>query len=290
MDSIFTEWPGGSLESALRLGGLVLLSYALVLWFSAIIWTYSDIRHRTPDLISQAIAVLLVAVFNVPGLVIYLVIRPQTTIADAYERSLETEAVLHELQLTANSCQTCRRPVDDDFNICPHCRTVLRESCRSCARSIRTSWVACPYCATDRPIPIPPEPRRQPRRGRQERVQAERSARTQPLERPRRSDQTPSLQPTAADSGPAEQPAQAAPAQQATQPTQAQPSPVPPRPVAPVQPAAAPAQPGSAKQQPAAAPAQPRPEPAQPGSAKQQPAAAPAQPATPRPSPSPREG
>ena len=104
---------------------------------------------------SQVIAVLLVSVFNVPGLVVYLVIRPQTTLADAYERSLETEAVLHELQLTASSCQACRRPIDDDFNICPHCRTVLREGCRSCGRAIRTSWLACPYCATDRPVARP---------------------------------------------------------------------------------------------------------------------------------------
>ena len=67
------------------------------------------------------------AVFNVPGLVVYLVIRPQTTLADAYERSLEAEAILHELQLTANACQNCRRPIDDEFNVCPHCRVVLRE-------------------------------------------------------------------------------------------------------------------------------------------------------------------
>ena len=211
MTDLFSEWPGGSLESALRLGGLILLSYTLVLWFSAIIWTYSDVRHRTSDQISQLIAVLLVAVFNVPGLVVYLVIRPQNTIADPYERSLESEAILHELQLTANSCQTCRRPVDDDFNICPHCRTTLRESCRNCARSIRTSWVACPYCATDRPIPVPPEPQPQrqqkPGRERQERPrterQTERAARSQPLEPQRRSDELqPAADPTGGDTSP----------------------------------------------------------------------------------------
>ena len=148
--TFLVSWPGGSLDSALRLGALILLSYALVLWLSAVVWVYRDIRNRTTDQVSQLIAVVLVAVFNVPGLVVYLVIRPQTSLADAYERSLEAEAILHELQLTANSCQSCRRPIDDDFNICPHCRIVLREPCRSCGRLIRTSWSACPYCATDR--------------------------------------------------------------------------------------------------------------------------------------------
>ncbi len=226
MTDLFNEWPGGSLESALRLGGLILLSYALVLWFSAIIWTYSDVRHRTSDQISQLIAVLLVAVFNVPGLVIYLVIRPQATIADPYERSLESEAILHELQLTANSCQTCRRPVDDDFNICPHCRTTLRESCRNCARSIRTSWVACPYCATDRPIPVQPEPQPQrqarPRRQRQERPrterQTERAARSQPLDPQRRSDTLQPADPNGAEASPL-------PARPQAQPSATQPAP-----------------------------------------------------------------
>ena len=157
MTSFLLSWPGGSLESTLRLVAMLLIAYALVLWLSAVVWTYRDVRNRTTDPTSQVVAVLLVAVFNLPGLIVYLVIRPQATLADAYERSLEAEAILHELQLTANSCQNCRRPIDDDFNICPHCRTVLREPCRSCARAIRTSWTACPYCASDR-VPTRTQP------------------------------------------------------------------------------------------------------------------------------------
>ena len=150
MTSLLISWPGGSLESALRLFALVLLAYALVLWMSAIVWVLRDVKNRTSDVTSQLVAVLLVALFNLPGLVVYLVIRPQSTLADAYERSLEAEAILHELQMTTNSCQNCHRPIDEDFNICPHCKTVLREACRTCARPIRTSWAACPYCASDR--------------------------------------------------------------------------------------------------------------------------------------------
>ena len=110
MTDLLISWPGGSLESALRLGAIILISYALVLWLSAVVWVYRDVRNRTADQVSQLVAVVLVAVFNVPGLIVYLVIRPQTTLADAYERSLEAEAILHELQLTASSCQGCRRP------------------------------------------------------------------------------------------------------------------------------------------------------------------------------------
>jgi len=159
MTDLLVSWPGGSLESALRLGALILIAYVLVLWLSAVVWVYRDIRNRTTDQGSQLIAVILVAVFNVPGLVVYLVIRPQTTLADAYERSLEAEAILHELQLTANACQSCRRPIDDDFNVCPYCRVVLREPCRTCGKPVRTSWAACPYCASDRvPSRMQPAP------------------------------------------------------------------------------------------------------------------------------------
>lgn len=159
MTDLLVSWPGGSLESALRLAALILIAYTLVLWLSAVVWVYRDIRNRTTDQGSQLIAVILVAVFNVPGLIVYLVIRPQTTLADAYERSLEAEAILHELQLTANACQSCRRPIEDDFNVCPHCRVVLREPCRTCGRSVRTSWATCPYCATERiPARMQPAP------------------------------------------------------------------------------------------------------------------------------------
>ncbi|HXH23420.1 MAG TPA: zinc ribbon domain-containing protein [Dehalococcoidia bacterium] len=155
MTDLLASWPGGSLEATLKLIGALFIAYAIVLWVSAVVWTYRDVRTRTNDAFSQAVAVLLVGLFNLPGLIVYLVIRPQETIADAYERSLEAEAILHELQLDSNACQTCRRPVESDFNVCPYCKTLLREPCRGCAKPVRTNWAACPYCATDRVAPRP---------------------------------------------------------------------------------------------------------------------------------------
>jgi RNA polymerase subunit RPABC4/transcription elongation factor Spt4 len=158
MTETLISWPGGSLEATLKLGGAMIAAYAIILWISAVVWTFRDVRMRTTDPLSQAVAVLLVSLFSLPGLIVYLVIRPQETIADAYERSLEAEAILHELQLDTNACQTCRRGIDPDFNVCPHCKTILREPCRSCARLVRTNWAACPYCTADR------APARQPLR------------------------------------------------------------------------------------------------------------------------------
>ncbi|HWC29155.1 MAG TPA: zinc ribbon domain-containing protein [Dehalococcoidia bacterium] len=162
MIDLLVGWPGGSLESALKLLALVLISYALVLWLSAVVWVYRDVRNRTTDQTSQVIAVILVAVFNLPGLIVYLVIRPQGTMGDSYERSVEAEAIMAELQLAANACQTCRRPIEDDFVVCPWCRSVLREACRNCGKSVRTAWAACPYCTADR-VPVRPPAATAPR-------------------------------------------------------------------------------------------------------------------------------
>ena len=85
--AVLIGWPGGSIESTAKLAGLIVASYLLVLWLSALVWVYRDVRSRTNDQTSQVIAVLLVALFNVPGLFVYLVIRPQAPLADSYERS-----------------------------------------------------------------------------------------------------------------------------------------------------------------------------------------------------------
>src|SRR5438094_218084 len=129
-----------SLVSSLKLVGIVFLAYVFVLWLSAVVWTYRDIRTRSEDPISQSFATLLVGLFNLPGLIVYLVIRPHETLAASYERSLEAESMLHELQLDANNCPGCHRPIESDFNICPNCRAQLREICRNCNQLIRTNW------------------------------------------------------------------------------------------------------------------------------------------------------
>jgi RNA polymerase subunit RPABC4/transcription elongation factor Spt4 len=67
-----------------------------------------------------------------------------------YERSLEEEALLQELE-DQKACPTCKRRVQDDYLICPSCRTQLKESCRSCSRPLSYAWLACPYCGLEKP-------------------------------------------------------------------------------------------------------------------------------------------
>ncbi len=128
---------------------VLLVAYLVVVWAAAVYWTYRDAVARTRDQMTQAIAVGLVAIFNLPGLLLYLIVRPKVTLAERYDRQLEAEALLHEIR-EQPACPSCRRHIDTDFIACPFCKAHLRTACDECGRALAFGWVVCPYCAADR--------------------------------------------------------------------------------------------------------------------------------------------
>lgn len=116
-------------------------------WLALILWTWRDMRVRSRDPLAQIAAALLVAVLNVPGLIIYVMLRPQETLAEAYERSLEEEALLQNIEEKA-ICPGCGRVADDAWQVCPYCHTKLRKPCVNCGELLELAWNLCPYCAT----------------------------------------------------------------------------------------------------------------------------------------------
>lgn len=144
------SWPGGDWQATLKLVIVIAAVYLAVIWLTLVFWTYRDIRQRTRDPILQTVAVLLVLIFFLPGHWVYLIVRPRYTLSELYERSLEEEALLQDLE-DQKACPTCKRRVHDDFLICPSCRTQLKEPCRSCAKPLSYAWVACPFCGLEKP-------------------------------------------------------------------------------------------------------------------------------------------
>ncbi|MBC7239378.1 MAG: zinc ribbon domain-containing protein [Chloroflexi bacterium] len=120
-------------------------AYLVALYAGLIVWTARDIRARSRDLLAQIMAILLVAVFNVPGLIIYLLMRPHSKLAEEYERSLVEEAVLHDLE-ERHTCPECQHYVEPDFIICPYCLHQLKLRCEGCGRLLNPTWQVCPYC------------------------------------------------------------------------------------------------------------------------------------------------
>ncbi len=122
------------------------------LWISLIIWTFRDMRNRSRDPFAQILAALVVAILPVVGLVIYLILRPPETLAEAYERALEEEALLQEIE-DRPACPGCSRTVDAHWILCPHCHTRLRRACPDCNALLELQWSICPYCGNEHADP-----------------------------------------------------------------------------------------------------------------------------------------
>ena len=122
-------------------------AFLSALWLSLILWTFRDMRARSRDVFAQILAALVVAVLTLPGLVVYLILRPQRTLAETYEQSLEEEALLQEIE-DKRVCPGCGRHANEDWVACPNCHTKLKKTCAHCGRLIDLPWNLCPYCAT----------------------------------------------------------------------------------------------------------------------------------------------
>lgn len=123
-------------------------AYTVALWFALALWTFRDIESRSRSVVSQVFSTLVVVLFFLPGVLIYLILRPKQTLDEAFARSLEEEYLLQDLEDLA-LCPTCHRPVREEFVVCPACYTELRRPCPVCAKLVELSWAICPYCTAD---------------------------------------------------------------------------------------------------------------------------------------------
>ncbi len=147
---------GLGLSSDLALGmtiyGIVILA---ALWLALIVWAYRDMRSRSRDTFAQLGSLILVAVLVIPGLIIYLLVRPRETLSEAYERSLEEEALLQEIE-EKPTCPGCGLRVQENWQACPHCFTRLKKPCTNCHQMLDLPWQVCPYCTAQQRVATEP--------------------------------------------------------------------------------------------------------------------------------------
>lgn len=125
-------------------------AFLAALWLSLIFWVYRDIRSRTRDRFMRILAVIVAALLFLPGILIYLILRPSHTLEEEYQHTLEEETLLQSVE-EAPVCPGCNRRVDRDWIVCPNCHTRLKKTCQHCGKTIELPWNLCPYCAT--PVP-----------------------------------------------------------------------------------------------------------------------------------------
>jgi RNA polymerase subunit RPABC4/transcription elongation factor Spt4 len=150
-----------------------ILAYLVVLWLASAYWVFRDMQQRTVNAILPYAAASLVIVF-LPvfplAVFVYKIIRPHEKIGEVYERNLAEEALLAEVE-AIHSCPTCARRVNDEWIICPTCRTRLNRVCPNCSRLVGLDWSLCAWCGKDferpaaaiaastaRPVPLPALP------------------------------------------------------------------------------------------------------------------------------------
>ena len=137
--------PLETIVSYLTVAAAIAGALLAALWLSLIIWTFRDMRMRTRDPFAQILATLVVAALPGVGLIIYLILRPPETLAEAYERALEEEALLQEIE-ERPSCPGCSRAATPGWILCPYCHTRLRKRCLDCDGLLELQWNLCPFC------------------------------------------------------------------------------------------------------------------------------------------------
>ena len=126
--------------------------YLVVLWLASAYWVFRDMQQRTENPILPYVAASFIIVFTPVlfplAVFVYRIIRPQEKIGEVYERNLAEEALLAEVE-AVKSCPTCSRRINDEWIICPTCRTRLNRVCPNCSRLVGLDWSLCAWCGKD---------------------------------------------------------------------------------------------------------------------------------------------
>jgi RNA polymerase subunit RPABC4/transcription elongation factor Spt4 len=138
------------LKDLTTIGTALAAAFLAALWLSLIFWTFRDIRQRSRDPLLRILAVLIVTVLYLPGIIIYFILRPATTLDEEYQRLLEEEALLQTVEENAR-CPGCGRQTEKGWMVCPNCHTRLKKQCVNCKQLMEIPWDLCPYCGTPTP-------------------------------------------------------------------------------------------------------------------------------------------
>jgi hypothetical protein len=120
----------------------------IVFWLVVLYWVWLDSGDRTSNKIVRCSYVLLVAVLNVIGLIIYLIIRPGQTIEEIYWADLERRYLKYETA-ELGDCPQCGRQLFPGYTFCPNCRYKIKRRCKNCQVFIDKKNKFCPHCGQE---------------------------------------------------------------------------------------------------------------------------------------------
>jgi RNA polymerase subunit RPABC4/transcription elongation factor Spt4 len=156
MDQIFTgigdAVSGFFSNAAVQLVLQAIAVYLIILWLAGAYWAFRDMQQRSENPILPYVAasfvILFTPIFFPLAIFVYKIVRPHEKIGETYERNLAEEALLAEVE-AIKSCPTCARRVNEEWIICPTCRTRLNRVCPNCSRLVGLDWSLCAWCGKD---------------------------------------------------------------------------------------------------------------------------------------------
>ena len=156
MDQIFQsigETVGDFFGSApVQFGLRAIGVYLIVIWLASAYWAFRDMQQRTANPVAPYLAaagiILFTPFFFFFAVWVYKIIRPHEKIGEVWERNLAEEALLAEVE-SIQHCPTCDRRVNEEWIICPTCRTRLNRVCPNCSRLVGLDWSLCAWCGKD---------------------------------------------------------------------------------------------------------------------------------------------
>ncbi len=97
--------------------------YIVLVWLLTAFWAFRDMQHRTTNPVAPYLAAGIIIAFTpflfLFAVVLYRIVRPRETIAEANERALAEEAILAEIEARPH-CANCSRAVEGGVDHLPH--------------------------------------------------------------------------------------------------------------------------------------------------------------------------
>jgi double zinc ribbon protein len=150
----------GISNDGLNLAVKLIILFLIAVWLALVFWTWSDGRRRIEDPLLVGCAAAASFFFPFVGTVVYMIVRPPEYLEDMREREIEMAAAAARLaQVQDQACPHCDFPIEKAFLRCPSCLRRLKEPCQSCGKPLDPKWKICPYCEAEVPA-RPQEPTR----------------------------------------------------------------------------------------------------------------------------------
>ncbi len=144
--NVITEFLAANQQNLPQYLVILLVIVPLVVWAAVSLWVWKDISNRTHNYLARVTSFLLVVIANFPGLIIYLLIRPEHTIEEQRNLQLFHASILDK---DVTACAECGALVRSDYNFCPECSSKLVKTCPNCNERINPFWSFCVNCGEE---------------------------------------------------------------------------------------------------------------------------------------------